>query len=234
MVWKLVLVFVLAIATFNLIPNLSKPDTPQNARILDEIAIDGPAIFYEIDKDLRRELWSVDCRQPLRGCVARAPGLVLRVDDHGAHWLIAASHPGARKSVQTRNYTRDTPEILSRPLSADTLAQLSQKNTFLVIEEQSTVVLRAQTTGIAHVAGYLAWINSETARTLRDARLWPKNEPLQTDNMTPDVLERYQVMQRRRLEAQRQLVPATKPQIEFAVRAQSGDTFYSPNGRAGY
>lgn len=231
MYWKSGILGGLVCLALYLTPGLSQPNGPPKPRVLDEITVDGPAIFYEIDQDVRRELWSVDCRQPLRGCVARAPGLVLRVDEHQQPWLVAAAQHGARTSVQVVNFTQDAPFLLSRPLDAGMLDQLTRSNAFVVIEESGFVAQRTRSTGIAHVANYLAWLNTETARTLRDARLWPSHGRLAVGDMTPEVLERYEVMQRRALEAHRQLVPATKPQVEFAMRAQNGQSFFSATGR---
>lgn len=200
----------------------------------DEISVDGPALFYGVNEDQRQELWSVYCAQPLRSCVARAPGLVLRIDEHGAPWLITVITPGARISIQSRNFTQDSPLLFSRKLEKNSIQSLMQEKSFVVIEEKGVVVLRTRTAGIDRVIDYLTWLRSSTARTLRDARLWPRNGDIRVQNMTPDVLERYEVMQRRALEAQRQLVPSTKPQIEFAIRAQEGSSYYSPKGSAGY
>ena len=198
--------------------------------IADEISIDGPALFYGVTNELRQELWSVHCAQPLRACVARSPGLVLRIDAEMQPWLIAPATPGVRISIQDRNYTQDTPNLLTGPLKADRIKKLSGENSFVIIEENGRVIQRTRTTGLDRVIDYLTWVHGNTAHTLRDARLWPRNGDIRVQDMTPEVLERYEVMQRRALEAQRQLVPSTKPQIEFAIRAQEGDSFYDPQG----
>lgn len=202
--------------------------------IADEISVDGPALFYAVSEGQRQELWSVYCVQPLRSCVARAPGLVLRIDEDGQPWLITVMSPGARVSVQNRNYTRNMPSIFARPLDREAIKELSGQQSFVVIEEQAQVVLRTRTTGLNKITDYLTWIRGNTAHTLRDARLWPRNGDIRIQDMTPTVLERYEVMQRRAIESQRQLVPSTKPQIEFAIRAQKGTSFYSPMGKSGY
>lgn len=198
--------------------------------ISDEVTIDGPALFYGVKSDQRQELWSVYCAQPLRACVARAPGLVARIDEAGVPWLIAVTPPGARISIQSRNHTRDVSTLFNQPLDAETIRRLSHEKSFIVVEENSVVMLRTRTAGLDKVIDYLTWLRGMTARTLRDARLWPRNGSIRVQDMTPEVLERYQIMQRRALEAQKQLVPTTKPQVEFAIRAQDGESFYSAKG----
>lgn len=233
--WKKVLATCLIIgfcSYYTLAESQIKPST--GFYVTDEISIDGPALFYGVSGDQRRELWSVHCAQPLRSCVARAPGLVLSVDENGAPWLISVTPPGTRISMQTRNYTRNVPHLFNQALNADSIRRLSAEKAFVVVEENGSVVLRARTTGLNKVVDYLTWIRGSTARTLRDARLWPRNGDIRVQDMTPEVLERFEVMQRRALEAQRQLVPSTKPQIEFAIRAQNGDSYYAPDGRSGY
>lgn len=223
-----------AIAAFALVlmTNQSRSQTASDFRVADEISVDGPALFYGVSGEFRRELWAVNCAMPLRSCVARAPGLVLRIDDQGQPHLVAAVSPGARISIHERNTTQDHPHLFGRPLPSDIIRRLSEEKTAVVIEEQGRVVLRSSTAGIDRVIDYLTWVQGNTARTLRDARLWPRNQEMRIQDMTPEVLERYEVMQRRAVEAQRQVVPSTKPQIEFAIRAQEGDSFYGPTGKS--
>lgn len=209
----------------------SKSEASSGFYISDEISVDGPALFYGVSGDVRQELWSVYCAQPLRSCVARSRGLVLRIDDRGAPWLIAATLPSSRISVQERNYTQDSPNLFNGPLHADKIRKLSGQDAFVIIEEQGKTILRSRTTGLNRVIDYLTWVQGNTARTLRDARLWPRNGDIRIQEMAPEVLERYEIMQRRALEAQRQLVPAAKPQVEFAIQAQGGHSFYDPTGR---
>ena len=96
------------------------------------------------------------------------------------------------------------------------------------------MIQRTRTTALNPVVSYLRWVNGDTARTLRDARLWPEDGTLNTAEMSDVVLERYEVLQRRRNEGLRQLVPSTKPQIEFAIQAQNGSSYYSSTGDSGY
>jgi len=172
---------------------------PPSFYVTDEISIDGPALFYGVVGDAREELWSVYCTQPLRSCVARARGLVLRIDASGAPWLIAAASPEAKVYVRNRNTEKLAPNLFTQPLDATTIRRLSQHTNAAIVKENGMVVLDTGTAGIDHVIDYLLWIRGDTARTLRDARLWPRNGDIRVQDMTPEVLERYDVMQRRAL-----------------------------------
>jgi hypothetical protein len=227
-------VFLLLIAMGLLaLPALGRSDRSETSYVASEVHEAGPALFYRVTGEQRTELWAVDCTAPLRGCVARAPGLTLRVAPDLSVWALAAASASARISVQHRNYTRDAPDLFFRPLAFDEIAELSRPNSFILIEDGATH-LRISTQGLGQVASYLRWVQSPTAHTLRDARLWPKGGALQEDAMSPEVLERYEILQRRQTEALRQQVPRTKPQIEFAIQAQGGRSFFEPQGRDGY
>ncbi len=180
---------------------------PAKFYISDEITIDGPALFFGVAGDARQELWSVYCAQPLRSCVARAPGLVLRIDNVGSPWLIAATSQGAAVSVLSRDTLHSSPRLFTQPLDSSMIKRLSQNTPFVIVKEDGKIVLQTATAGIDRVIDYLTWIQGNTARTLRDARLWPRNGDIRVQDMTPEVLERYDIMQRRALAAQRQLDP---------------------------
>lgn len=205
-----------------------------------DLSIDGPALFYRNDGSTRKALWRVDCSLPLRGCVARAEGLILRVDQNRDAWLIAVKSKDARLSVQQRNYTMPLPQVFNAPLTPEIIASLSGPDSFLVIENNGQVLMRAQTQSLDQVISYLLWINSAKARTLRDARLWPDSQAgaLNQASLAPDVLERLEILNRREATQQighkRQLVPVAKPQVQFAINAQNGHSFYGADGRAGY
>lgn len=231
---KLVAMALALAGTMLLAPTVVGSREVSDMWVLKEISPDGPAMFYSVENDVRRELWAVHCRQPLRDCVARADGLVLRLDEFRRPWLIAASGPKSRISIQTKNYSKDVESLFARPLNDALVEMLSQKDVFIVLEEDGSVLLRTRTTAIDQVADFLLWISSNTGRTLRDARLWPANGALNTTAMSPEVLERYEIMQRRLTESQRQLIPETKPQVEFAVRSQGGASFFTPRGQSGY
>jgi len=195
----------------------SAPDSEDGYYLANEITLDGQAIFYVVQNDIRKELWSVHCRQPMRGCVARTGGLVLRLDEHAQPWLLAAVSPKARISLQSEHYVQDGAGLFSEPLTARKISRLSTRESHVIIEENGTVLHRMRTTGLNDLVSYMRWINSETAHTLRDARLWPRNDSLSIQNMTPEVLQRYETMQRRAIESQRLNIRSADDQLALAA-----------------
>jgi len=195
---KFIGIGILTVCCFWLLAVVTTDKPEKGGRVSYEIAIDGPAMFFRVDQGARREIWAVDCWQPLRGCVARAPGLVLRIDDRLDPWLTAVAMPDARISIQTRNDTIDAPTLFSAALQPEMVHDLSQPDSFVVIEEKGVLIQRTSTEAINRIVSYLRWVNGATARTLRDARLWPDGDILDPNNMSPEAFERYMVMQRRR------------------------------------
>ena len=211
----------------------------ENGKLEYDLSIDGPALFFKRQSAARYVLWRVDCALPLRDCVAKSNGLALRIDAKGKAHLFAAKPHGARVSLQMKNYVLDSPKLLSDSLSAAQIVQLAKPKSFVVVESGDQVILRTPTEGIDQVISYLNWMNKPLARTLRDARLWPdfQSRNLSKARMSLESLERLEVLQRRHAAApnrQSVLVPSTKPQIEFAIGAQNGNSYYSGNGRSGY
>ncbi|MFY0597501.1 MAG: hypothetical protein JXQ85_13805 [Cognatishimia sp.] len=212
----------------------------ETVRIEYDISVDGPAIFYRIHNAKRKEVWRVDCMRPLRNCIARSNGLVLSLDANAKPWIIAARRPNSRVSIQVRNYAIDIPDLLNRPLSESEVAYLSSDHSFIVIESDAEVLLRAATTGLDQLVSYLLWIRSPQALTVRDARLWTdfKASELGKARLSTEVLASNKLQLLRRNEVNdryiRHQIPATKPQVEFAIKSQKGASFYSASGRAGY
>ncbi len=198
-------------------PRADTSDQETAAYLANEITLDGQAIFYLVQEDIRKELWSVHCRQPMRGCVARTSGLVLRLDENAQPWLLAAVSHKARISLKQKNYTQDGQGLFSKPLTPSNISRLSTDESFVVIEENGVVLHRIRTTGLAELVSYLTWIHSETARTLRDARLWPRNDSLSVQNMTPEVLQRYNIMRRRAIENQRLRIRSADDQLALTA-----------------
>lgn len=217
----------------------AKHSREESSGIAYAISVDGPALFYIRSNAERRILWRVNCALPLRGCIAKANGLALSVDAKGRAYLFAAKPHGARVSLQMKNYALDSPALLNEALPEALISQIGKPKSFVLVESEGLVLLRTPTEGIDQVISYLRWINKPLARTLRDARLWPDHQSRNSTNekMSLESLERLEILQRRHAAAPNRLstlIPSTKPQIEFAISAQSGNSFYSNNGRAGY
>ncbi|MCX7560508.1 hypothetical protein OS190_13105 [Sulfitobacter sp. F26204] len=193
-----------------------------HAEIGNDISASGSAMFYNVTSQGRLPVWSVTCRVPLRGCIARANGAVLHLDATGAPWLLVARSIQGSLWIQHQNLRRNADEITSRPLSDFAIGELSRPGAALLAEEPGLPSIRIATTGIDHVVRYLHWVESETARVLRDARLWPDKGTLELNETEAAVLDRY--LQRELIEtaSPQYLVPSTKPQIEFSIRGQGG------------
>lgn len=169
-------------------------------------------------------VWTVRCALPLRDCVARSGALVLRVGPDGSARLSAfTGGPDASITIRQSNRAYERNRLFSAPLHPDDVALLDAPSAMLVIDTPAAVILRSPTGGIAEVIAYLAWVQGPEAQLLRDARLWPRDGTLDTSKMSVAVLERYMEAQRRMETGPETLVPYTKPQVEFAIRAQGGE-----------
>lgn len=200
-------------------------------RLVPQIAADGTAQFLWLRGAARSLGWSVTCRQPLRGCLARGQGgAVLWADGDGSVRLGLPHAAGARLSVRRGNRMQDLGPLLDHPLAPETLDRLDQPDTWLVVEEQGAVALTLPVPGLADVAAYLRFLEGPVARTLRDARVWHRTGQLDPDSMEAAVLDRYRQVENRALQPQPVLVPVTKPQSEFAQRAQGGQGLFTASG----
>ena len=144
---------------------------------------DGTARFFLVRDDVRMSGWTVNCRVPMRGCVARSQGLVLRLDENREPWLIAALSPNTRLFLETSETREEIEGVFSKPLSRDTLDSLSRGDVHLVAQEVDRSVHRMPTAGVKQVADYLEWLQTNTARAARDARTWPGRD-MATDMST--------------------------------------------------
>ncbi|MDT0683175.1 hypothetical protein RM543_10795 [Roseicyclus sp. F158] len=138
-----------------------------------QIAAEGTARFVSVEEGLRRSAWTVSCRVPLRGCVARGPGIVLRLDGSQAPWLLGPITPGARISLDDGRRREALDGLFARPVPEALVARLSNRQVRLIIEEPGYRDRELTLAGLADVIDYLAWIETHEARTGRDARRWP-------------------------------------------------------------
>lgn len=188
----------------------------------------GEARFLAINGAERKLLWTVSCSMPLRDCLARADGIVLRLDDTGAPILTAFSPPGARITVRLDREALPQEGLFDAPLDEGTVDVMSRDGAHLLIEDARGPILHTRTSGLSSVVSYLAWVESNMSQTLRDARAWPKDTAeLQLDGLPEPVLMRYAEVQRRAETEASRTTPHTKPQTEFAIRAQGGATLFS-------
>lgn len=206
------------------------PSRPTEAAIEHDIHRDGSALFYAVVGARRIPVWSVSCRVFLRGCMARGDGIVLRLDaDNNPRLLVACSGNG-RISILRRNFREDADHITSQPLAEPSIERMSGPDAFLVVEEPDASPVYIRTVGLNAVIGYLRWLDSAPARVLRDARLWPEDGALDLQAAGDEALDRFRLMELRDAAGPRYLVPSTKPQIEFAIRAQGGVSIFPVEG----
>jgi hypothetical protein len=168
---------------------------PSATLSLIDIEPQGAAAFASVQGDLRTLGWTVTCSAPLRGCVARSHGAVLRVDANGLVWLSLAVSPEARLAIPGGLFADvDATALLRRPVDPKMLRLMSRPGTHLVVEDPVIAVPPLPTAGIEQVVSYLSWLQSPLARTLRDARLWRADGSLDLTNADPDVRERYRLL----------------------------------------
>lgn len=176
----------------------AQPAAPARVLRVTDIEPGGAAEFVAELGDRRSPGWTVSCSAPLRGCVARSHGAVLRLDDGGNVWLALATSSDARLSIRGGLFDEvDATRLLRHPVDADLLSRLSRPGGELVIDDPRHPTAPLQTGGLDHVVSYLAWVQSPLARGLRDARLWPMDGKLNLDNADPEVRERYRLMRMR-------------------------------------
>ncbi|PYE85997.1 hypothetical protein [Pseudoroseicyclus aestuarii] len=142
-------------------------------RIVQHIDADGGARFLEEGPEGRRTVWTVTCRVPLRGCIARAPGLVLSMDNRRRPWIIASASPRAQLAIEAGGDRQPAPGLFGAPVPEALLEQLSLPDAALVIEEPDEPAQMLFTAGADSVAAYLGWLQGDAARRSRDARTWP-------------------------------------------------------------
>lgn len=168
-----------------------------------EISPSGPAVFYLVTEGSRQRAWTVNCTAPMRGCVARTYGAVVRLDDLGRAWLAVAAAPNSDIVVKHRAPWLRTAPLLSGPLGDETLELLSRPDTALLIVEEGVPDIALQVTGLDEVVRYLAWLQSPLARGLRDASLWPDEGPMDLQGADLALQERYRVIKLREAQSRR-------------------------------
>lgn len=200
----------------------------RDPKLRHDVRQSGEARFYRVQGTVRRPVWTVSCRMPLRGCVARAPGLVLSVHDDGAVQLIGFAPHGAQIRAVTGGAARMMPDLFDAPVTSETLAMLGRPGNILIVETGAEVISRTALDGVAVVAAYLQWLHRASELGVRDARSWVLPDQTRPLADAPDV------MQARAPQDPADwphYVPRTKPQIEFAIRAQNGGSVYDDGGR---
>lgn len=182
------------------------------------------------DRGKQQSPWSIQCYQSAHNCIARAPGMALWLDHElGLRFSVAAGS-NARISIQERNYTTDAPKILSSALTKNDIHRLSQPNSFIVVEEMGKVIFRNSTFGLDQIYASLLKANGG-----RDPIEWGPVSELKAEEQDAEsaYLPRHSLSAAGATEFPQKLLPSNKPQSEFAIRAQGGNSFFSETGQAG-
>lgn len=160
-----------------------------------DIHPDGHARFFLNDQTFQAS-WIVRCTRPMRDCAARSSHGLVRVTDEGISLSLFSAAP--------------TPLIMtdvdSEVWSYQRLAGLSPNDIDALNHPETKVVLMGRRGpealtnlhGIEAVVTYLTWLQTDTARAVRDARLWPDGERLDEASLEGLALFRYRELLRRR------------------------------------
>lgn len=170
----------------------------------------GAAVFSSEQDGQRQHVWTVSCTAPLRGCVARTFGAVVRIDEDKRSWLVVAVPPQARLMIRHDRDLLDAATLIRQPLDPDMLRLLSRQDTRILVTGIGAPDLVLQTSGLAEVVDYLTWVQSPLARGLRDARLWPAGGPLDLQNADATVQERFRLMRLRGEQSRSELTSRTQ------------------------
>lgn len=229
--------YVLLLMSLAILPTLLKADRLNSSNegwLKYEIRLGGSALFYDLAQSKRRPLWIVDCAPPDLQCVARTEGLALRLDENRRPWLIGMASRAARISIQESNFLLDAPRLFVQPLTSEAIKSLSQKRSFLIIEEKGQSVWRVRTAGIDRVLEYLRWVDDISNRVQPKAHLRRRGEDGDLPESPSQIEKQHQLSRPIPPKEVKKFVPNDKPQSEFAIQSQGGHSFFSPSGRAGY
>ncbi|MEM1234939.1 MAG: hypothetical protein AAGH70_12520 [Pseudomonadota bacterium] len=184
------------------------PAVPAAADMQIDVASDGsawisptPALAARLDPFSTPPYWIVQC--PGRPCFARSGPLVLALDDSGAALLFLDPHPkDGTVSVMIADYAFELEPLLGTPLSPTWEARITDPRATLLSETGDAVATERKLQGIDLAIDHLRGV---AGVTMADS-----NGSL---SALADAAEHSR-------EGNPRLIPDTKPQIEFAIRAQ--------------
>ncbi|MBT0956706.1 hypothetical protein IV417_04860 [Alphaproteobacteria bacterium KMM 3653] len=155
------------------------------------------------------QVWHLSCNG--QSCRASSHGMGLSLDPWGQVLLTLDVPQGARVSLSDGIGTLDMPNLFLGPLDSRDIAQLSLPGRTIVIERNWRVIHSVPLNGFADVITFLnrrAGVEAEAP---------------------PPALAHLAEAHAAALEPNWQVVPQTKPQIEFAIRAQGGTGVTMPD-----
>lgn len=167
-----------------------------SAEMTAEIRQDGQAKFTHSSSD-NQVSWIVTCTQPMRDCSARSASALVRVSGSKVRLAVMSSNDHWMMTSTGVNWL-GWPDSKLQMLSKGDVAYLSQSEIEIYLigafGQQESISL----SGLSEVAGYLMWLQTDTARALRDARLWPRGNEVNTADLSDQARHRYEELLRRR------------------------------------
>lgn len=185
----------------------------------------------------RQKYWTIGCQSPPLRCVANSDDLTLEIDTQMRARLFAQVGRNTRISIQQKNFIIEAPTLFTQPLGDTQIASLARRHSFIVIEPPGAPTRRIATEGIDRAIYDLRRRTRQPTRPSEGAFQDYKPMASESEGSLPEAEDDAAsaiLMRHKRREGHYQLVPADKPQSEFAIRAQGGDSFFSDTGDAGY
>ncbi len=140
--------------------------------------------------------WVVRCNRPMRDCAARSGHALVRVsDDKVALSLFSVK---GTSLVLTDDSSEAWTSSRMSSLSLQDITTLDALETYVVLVGARGPETLTRLHGIKDVVAYLRWLQTDEARAVRDARLWPENGELDQASLEGQALFRYQELLRRR------------------------------------
>lgn len=218
--WRLLRSLGLCVVLFWPGPGLTSPATF-------EITQRGDARVYLSGPSKTGPEWRVLCQGVMQNCIALHESLVFWRGRDGAFYVSLRRETDARLAIRQPNALRDIVDPWTKPLSEAALRAMRQKNAELVTSSADKTLTQIDAPAVYAIAQYLTWMASPAAQDGQDARTWPRRAGEDLSLTPPHPGDHHTAWQRNHETPPAQLVPVTKPQSEFALRAQGGTSYLS-------
>ncbi len=171
---------------------------------------DGRATFSDVHLGAK-PIWRIACPSI---CVGYNDAVTISLSDDKRLQMHRPVPEGARISLLHGQRTIDMPDLFTKPIPNDRVHDMSRGG-HILIEKDWKIATSFKTDGLSQVLSYLRW------RAAGAQGAWPQTEQVATTS----PFYHLQIEQERQYAPHDQLVPNTKPQIQFAIRAQNGIPF---------
>jgi len=171
---------------------------------------DGHWLFFE-DACRTRLIWSVLC-SPDRACHGLHDGFTLQLGEDGHVTLARPLRYGLRVSYLVDGMIAQVPDLFNRPVGALLESYLDDEGHILIEDEDD----RVETIDLRGFSAIVAFLRDMTGRQLVGEQ--------------PTIMLRYESLHDPFSDDLYVFLPATKPQIQFAIRAQ-GAVPFGPGNR---